>query len=41
VHGDNPEKVFKEIREVAKWVLETYRQDGKSLPAPAKNLELA
>lgn len=40
VHGDNPEKVFKEIREVAKWVLEIYRQDGKPLPTPAENLEL-
>jgi predicted RNase H-like HicB family nuclease len=40
VHGDDPEKVFKEIREVAKWVVETYCQDGKPLPAPAKDLEL-
>jgi predicted RNase H-like HicB family nuclease len=39
VRGDNPEKVFNEIRDVAKWVLETYRENGKPLPTPAKNLE--
>jgi predicted RNase H-like HicB family nuclease len=40
VHGDDPEKVFKEIRELATWVIETHRKDGKALPAPSKHLQL-
>jgi predicted RNase H-like HicB family nuclease len=32
VHGDDPEKVFKEIRELAAWVIETHRKDGKPSP---------
>jgi predicted RNase H-like HicB family nuclease len=32
VHGGDPEKVFKEIQELATWVIETYRKDGKPLP---------
>jgi predicted RNase H-like HicB family nuclease len=32
VHGDDPEKVFKEIRELATWAIETHRKDGKPSP---------
>jgi predicted RNase H-like HicB family nuclease len=31
VHGDDPEKVFKEIRKLASWVIETQLKDGKPL----------
>jgi predicted RNase H-like HicB family nuclease len=41
VHGDDPEKVFAEIRELAGWVIETHGKDGKPLPLPSKKLELA
>ena len=32
VHGDDPEKVFNEIRELATWVIKTHRKDGKPSP---------
>ena len=32
VHGDDPEKVFKEIRELATWVIKTHCKDGKPSP---------
>lgn len=41
VHGDDPEKVFAEIRKLAAWVIETHLKDGKPLPVPSKKLELA
>jgi predicted RNase H-like HicB family nuclease len=40
VHGDDPEKVFKEIRELAAWVFQTHLKDGKPLPAPSAILQL-
>jgi len=40
VHGDDPEKVFREIRELATWVIETHRKDGKPLPPPSQHLQL-
>jgi predicted RNase H-like HicB family nuclease len=40
VHGDNPEDVFREIRELADWVIETHRKDGKPLPPPSTHLRL-
>jgi predicted RNase H-like HicB family nuclease len=40
VHGDNPEDVFREIRELANWVIETHRKDGKPLPPPSTHLQL-
>ena len=40
VHGSDPEKVFRELRDVAEWVIATHSKDGKTLPEPPKNLRL-
>ena len=34
VHGDDPQKVFNELREVAAEVLATHRRNGRPLPPP-------
>ena len=42
VHGDDPNKVFKELLEVVDEWVEIMKQDGKQLPEPKHSvLELA
>jgi predicted RNase H-like HicB family nuclease len=40
-HGDDEKTVFAELCQIVDEVLELYREDGKSLPAPTSGREYA
>ncbi len=37
IHGDDEEKVYKELCQVAKEAIKLYNESGKSLPTPTAN----